>query len=137
MRNAYRLNVIADHDRKIIIFRVIGPMPSVEFAERLFETYEAMEAPWTYSRIMDFRRFEGLVDFAVVEDIARRWAALCAGRMIHSRVAVISLDALDRARVPAASPMFPNETICHFSDYHEAMAWITSPDTGPAAKRSA
>ena len=127
MRDPYRLNVIADHDRKLLIFRLIGPMPSAEFVERLFEAYCGFDKPWTYARIMDMRRFEGLIEFKDVEAMAQRWAELKGGAFYPAKVAVISFDALDKARVPQASTMFPDETICHFSDYYEAMQWVTAP----------
>ncbi len=133
MRDDYRLNFFTDHDRKIMIFRVIGPMPGEEFVERLFESYATVEAPWSFHRVMDFRRFEGLVDYAFIEEIARRWSALCAGRGVRTKVALLSADPLDKARITAAAPMFPNETILYFTDYQEAMAWIAAPDSAAAS----
>lgn len=124
----YRLNFFVDKDRKVLIFRVIGAMPSAEFVQRLFDAYATIDRPWDWSRVMDFRRFEGLIDFSDVEETARRWKDMTTGETYHAKVAVVSTDPLDKARVPTASPLFPNETVCHFSDYHEAMAWILAPD---------
>lgn len=124
----YRLNVFVDEERKVLIFRVIGAMPSAEFTERLYAAYDTLDRPWRWARIMDFRRFEGLIAFADVEEMARRWQVITAGDNYHSKVAVVSADPLDKARVPTASPLFPNETVCHFSDYHEAMAWVVAKD---------
>ncbi|MGZ3298961.1 MAG: hypothetical protein ACXU8O_08100, partial [Asticcacaulis sp.] len=67
MQTDYRLNFFVDDVRRIMIFRVIGAMPGSEFTERLFAGYATVEKPWTYHRIMDFRRFEGLIEFAEVE----------------------------------------------------------------------
>jgi hypothetical protein len=124
--SAYRTNFFVDKDRNILIFRVIGAMPSAEVVEALFAGYATVEAPWTYNRLMDFRRFEGLVDFADVERISTRWAEMIRECDYQSKVAVVSHDALDKVRVPTASPLFPRETLCHFSDYHEAMAWLAN-----------
>ncbi|ESQ90366.1 hypothetical protein ABAC460_09430 [Asticcacaulis sp. AC460] len=124
----YRLNVFVDEDRKVLIFRVIGAMPSAEFVQRLHAAYATIDRPWTWSRVMDFRRFEGVIDLTDVEEMAQRWKAMTADQNYHARVAVVSTDPLDKARVPTASPLFPNETVCHFSDYHDAMAWVLADD---------
>jgi hypothetical protein len=130
----YRLNVFVDEDRRVLIFRLIGAMPSAEFVERLHTAYATIERPWAWSRVMDFRRFEGLIEFSDVEEMARRWQEMTAGEVYHARVAVVSTDPLDKARVPTASPLFPNETVCYFSDYHDAMAWVLASDD--AARRA-
>lgn len=128
MRNAYRLVVFVDDERKIIIIRPIGDMPGAEFVEKLFEAYEGVTAPWLYSRLCDFRRFDGHLQQHDLDEIVRRWQVLAAGQAYHANVAIISLDAFARIRLPSVSPQFPNETICLFTDYHEAMGWLLSAD---------
>lgn len=128
MGSAYRFNFFVDDDRKVIIIRPIGDMPGSVFVERLFAAYADVTAPWTYGRITDFRRFEGYLDNSDLAEIARRWVEMTVGVTYHAYVAVVSTDAVDRLRIPAVSPQFPNETICLFTDYHEAMGWLMAPD---------
>ena len=128
MGSAYRFNVFVDEDRKVIITRPIGDMPGSVFVERLFDAYASVTAPWTYGRISDFRRFEGFLDNSDLAEIARRWKEMTVGIDYHAYVAVVSTDVVDRLRIPAVSPQFPNETICLFTDYHEAMGWLLATD---------
>jgi hypothetical protein len=122
----YRMNVFVDDDRKVMVLRVIGPMPVSEYADRLFEAYAGVPDAWTYARLIDLRRFEGEIGLRDADAIAERWKALTDAVDYHGRVAVVSSDPLDAVRVPAVSPQFPKETICHFSDFHEAMDWLTA-----------
>ncbi|WP_443748171.1 hypothetical protein [Asticcacaulis solisilvae] len=126
MSMPYRMNVFVDDDRKVMVLRVIGPMPGFEYAERLFEAYDTVPDAWNYARLMDFRRFEGELGFKEIDAIADRWKAMTDGIDYHGKVAVVSTDPLDAVRVPAVSPQFPKETVCHFSDFHEAMDWLTA-----------
>lgn len=130
-----RLVFMANPDVRIIVVRPVGAMTGPDFVDRLFEAYAGVEAPWTYNRLNDFRRFEGYISQANLEDIAARWKALAADHAYHAKVAVLSNDHHDRLRVPAASPMFPNETICLFGDFYEAMAWLKKPE--PSAETAA
>jgi hypothetical protein len=123
-----RLNFFVDSDRRVITYRPIGPMLGPVYIASLFEAYAKLEAPWTYSRLADLRRFTGVLSEDDIQDAARRWAALTAGQNYHSHVAVVSLDAWDLVRIPVASKHFPNETICMFTDFHEANGWLTATD---------
>lgn len=114
-------------DEKILVIRVIGAMAHEDMVERLFAVYDTIPEPWTWNRIVDLRRFEAVLTFADIEDLARRWAQLTDGRTYRSKYAVVSADPLEKARVPVASPLFPNEIVCHFSDYHEALKWVQEP----------
>lgn len=128
MSMPYRMNVFVDDDRKVMVLRVIGPMPGSEYAERLFEAYAGVPDAWNYARLLDFRRFEGELGYLETDTIVERWNAITDAIDYHGKVAVVSTDPLDAVRVPAVSPRFPKETICHFSDFHEAMDWLTSRD---------
>lgn len=123
-----RLTFMANPERRLIIVRPIGDLSARAFIDELFAHYASVAEPWTYNRLTDFRRFSGFLSEQNLAEIADRWRALADGHVYHSHVAVVSFDALDRLRVPAVSPMFPNETICLFSDYHEAMGWLTAVD---------
>ncbi|MBW8735321.1 MAG: hypothetical protein JF571_13655 [Asticcacaulis sp.] len=109
-------------------------MPGDEYGDRLFEAYAGVPDPWAYARLMDMRRFEGELTFRNIDAIAERWKAMTDGIDYQSKVAIVSTDPLDAVRVPAASPQFPSETICHFRDFHEAMDWLTASDAEGEAR---
>ena len=126
MRGRYRLNFMVDEASKLIIVRPIGDMPAALLVDQLFDRYLGMTAPWTYRRVNDLRRFEGFFEQDALVEIARRWAALTAGVTYSTQVAVVTHDPLDRVRLPAVSPHFPNETFCLFTDFHEAVGWLNA-----------
>lgn len=128
MRPEYnaRLTFMANAERRIIILRPIGDLSAREFIDQAFEHYARIDAPWTYNRLTDVRRFTGYLSDKDLTEMAARWRDLTEGHDYHAHVAVVSLDIVDRVRIPAVSPMFPNETICMFSDYHEAMGWLSA-----------
>ncbi len=128
MHNRYRLNFIVDEASKLIIVRPIGDMPATAYIDQLFDRYRALSEPWSYRRVNDLRRFEGHLHAAALAEAARRWAELTARVTYSTRVAVVSNDLLDPIRLPAISPQFPNETICLFCDFHEAVGWLLAKD---------
>lgn len=123
-----RLTFMANPELRIVVIRPIGRMTARAFIDQLFENYASVDQPWNYGRLNDFRRFEGYLSEADLQEIADRWKALAAGHDYHAHVAVVSNDAFARVRVPSVAPMFPNETICLFSDFHEAMGWLAAND---------
>ena len=128
MVSEYRFNSFVDKERKILIVRPIGDMPGAYFVDKLFEFYARVDAPWTFNRVSDLRRFDGKLCQADLDKIAELWVKLADGHAYHAHVAVVSLDRLASFRVAAVSSQFPNETICVFTDYHEAIAWLLATD---------
>lgn len=124
----YRFKVFVDHERRVLTVRVIGLMPSAEFVDRLFEAYGRIDQPWTYNRIMDFRRFDGQISADYIEEMGRRWHAMVPPNTPRSKLAVVSCNPIDETRVPSVSPSVPSRAICHFSDFHSAVRWIASQD---------
>ena len=128
MAREYHFNFFVDTERMVIIIRPIGYMPGPYFVEKLFEAYRKLDAPWRFSRINDFRRFDGHFSQDDLDAIAQGWKEIADGQPYSANVAVVSQDPLARLRISAVSPQFPNETICVFSDYHEAMGWVLAND---------
>lgn len=123
-----RLNFLVNTERRIIIMRPIGDLSARDFIDQSIAVYAGVEAPWTYNRLNDVRRFTGYLSDTDLAEMAANWRRLTDGQDYHAHVAIVSLDVLDRVRIPSVSPMFPNETMCLFSDYHEAMGWLTAAD---------
>jgi hypothetical protein len=128
MRTRCRLNIFVDDARKVIIVRPIGPLPARRFIDDVFEACAAIDSPWEYHRLNDFRRFGTTLADEDVREMASRWAALTEGHSHPTRVAVVRLDSWNEVRLPGISPLFPNDTLCVFTDYHEAMGWLIAKD---------
>ena len=126
MRDRCRLNFIVDEAARLVIIRPIGDMPAAAFIEQVFEGYRSLSEPWNWRRVNDFRRFEGYLDDEAMAEIVRLWAELTDGVTYRANVAVVTMNPRDHIRIPAVSPQFPGETICIFTDYHEAVGWLLS-----------
>lgn len=128
MDKAYRFNFYVDADHRVLVVRLIGAMPAHEFLNRLFEAYDTVAEPWTYNRIMDFRRFRGLLSSADIAEMGRRWMAMAPPDCPRTRLAIVGSGMTDDAGGPAVCPNVPNRLVCHFSDYHLARDWAISTD---------
>ena len=128
MDKAYRFNFYVDAEQRVLVVRLIGAMPAHEFLNRLFEAYDTVAEPWTYNRIMDFRRFRGLLSSADIAEMGRRWMAMVPSDCKRTRLAIVG-SGLDRdIGGPAVCPNVPNRLVCHFSDYHLARDWVIATD---------
>ncbi len=119
---------IDDKDSLLLIVRAIGDMPGDVLADNIIAAYRSVKAPWTYGRIIDLRRHTGYVSDGDRGRIARAWAEITAGVEYHAHVAMLMHDPYERLRLPKISNDFPKETICLFSDYHEAVGWHLAAD---------
>lgn len=124
----FRLVFFVDMERRILIARPVGHATGAEFVAKLFEAYATVDAPWTFRRLHDHRRFEGTFDAVDQEEYLVRWAILAEGQTYHTDVAVVELMANDTMRHATPSPVSANEQICYFTDYHEAMGWLLASD---------
>ncbi len=128
MTDRYRFNFYVNTEHRMLIARVIGDMPSNDYASRMAEAYAKVDEPWTYSRLIDFRRFDGHITQGDVEEMARQWADLTEGQDFRADVAIVSFDPNYKIRAPIRSPYNFHETLCYFMDYHEAIGWLLAED---------
>ncbi len=128
MNKAYRFNFYVDTDNRVLVVRLIGAMPAHEFLNQLFESYGTVPEPWTYNRIMDFRRFRGLLSSADIAEMGRRWMAMVPADCKRTRLAIVGSGMDTPKSVATVSPEVPNRLVCHFSDYHQARDWAISTD---------
>lgn len=129
MNKAYRFNFYVDTDNRVLVVRPIGAIPAHDFLDRLFESYGTIAEPWTYNRIMDFRRFRGLLSSADIVEMGRRWMAMVPPDCKRTRLAIVGSGLDTPKSVATVSPLVPNRMLRHFSDYHEARDWAISTDT--------
>ncbi len=124
MSRGFHLSTRIDEARKLIIFAVSGQIGSTALTDRLIAAYSGIEAPWTYDRLFDYRRSEGVVHFDEIRRLAAWWQDRTGGVSYHSRVAVIVTNPFDQARVHIVSELFPNETRGSFFTLDEALDWL-------------
>ena len=127
MSDKYRFSVTCNAEKRIVIIRVTGPMPSAMVIDKFLETYRSLQAPWSYRRLIDYRRFEGLINYEDIERFSRSWADLICGNTTGSRVAVVTLDPLELARPSTVNHLFPNDVIRAFDSVDQALDWFDEP----------
>ncbi len=127
MADKYRFSVMRDDDKKIIISRIAGPMPSAEIMEHFLNAYRELETPWLYKRLVDYRKFEGMIDYADIEYFSRQWAALIGNNTHNSRVAIVTHDALELARTSTVDHLFPHDIVRAFETMDQALDWFDEP----------
>jgi hypothetical protein len=120
----YRLSVTIDETKKLLIGRVLGPMPSRILTEEFLSAYAALEKPWYYNRLIDYRRFTGTVDYADAEYFARQWAEWVKDDAHRSKVAFVTLDPLELARTSTIAHLFPHDIMKGFTSPDEALEWL-------------
>lgn len=107
-----------------IVFSIRGQIDSRELIDRYIEIYSAIEAPWTYDRVFDYRRSDGIVDHADVDRIAAWWAQHIAPDAPRSRVALIVNNPLDLVRARGVSDQFPKDERQTFLSLDDALSWL-------------
>jgi len=128
MADVARFNFFHDPDKRLIVARPIGAMPGGDFVDKLFEAYRTIERPWTYHRLNDFRRYEGVLSNTDLARMSHLWSELTGDHDYETYVAVVSYDYQVQQRMPKVSPQFPKETICLFTGYHDAINWLLADD---------
>ena len=113
-----------DTDHRLITMRLFGREPSDHYADHIIAVYWKVPELWRYNRLIDHRKFRGLI---VLDDLQRMrvaWQDLTAGRHSHPRVAFLTRSALTRARIAAHGDIFPDHTRRVFTNVAEAMDWV-------------
>lgn len=107
-----------------IVFSIRGQIDSRVLVDRYIEIYSGIEAPWTYDRVFDYRRSDGIVEFADVERIAQWWAAHIAPDAPVTKVAIIVNNPLDLLRARGAGDLFPKDERRTFPSLDDALSWL-------------
>ena len=107
-----------------IVFSIRGQIDSRVLIDRYIEIYSGIAAPWTYDRVFDYRRSDGLVEHVDVERIARWWADHIDPDCPRTRVAVIVNNPLDLLRARGVADLFPGEERRTFLSIDDALSWL-------------
>ncbi len=111
-------------DTRRIVFSVRGEIDSRVLIDRYIEIYSGIDAPWTYDRVFDYRRSDGLVAHADVARIAQWWASQIDAACPHTRVAIIVNNPLDLLRARGVGDLFPREERRTFLSIDDALSWL-------------
>ncbi len=128
MSRPFRVGAQVDQDRKLITFTMAGEIDTQVMCEHWKAVYQRVEMPWTYRRLFDYRRAEGMVEFDELSRFADWWRAFTSGADYSTKVAVIVNNALDKARVHTANALFPGDRRESFTAVDEALDWLDRMD---------
>jgi hypothetical protein len=124
MARRFHARAQIDEDRHRIVFVIAGDIDSRALIDHFIEIYAGLAEPWTYDRLFDYRRAEGLVDFDEITRLAAWWQERVGNRDYSTRCAVVVNNALDHARVQVVSTLFPREIREAFTTLDEALEWL-------------
>jgi hypothetical protein len=113
-----------DTQSRLITIRLFGREPSACYAEQIIEVYRSVRWVWRYNRLIDQRKFRGMIVVDDLKQMSAVWKSLTAGQMERPRVAFLTRDPLDHARIVANADLFPGQTRRAFTSVAEAMAWV-------------
>ncbi len=111
-------------DNRRIVFSIRGDIDSRVLIDRYIEIYGEVADPWTYDRVFDYRRADGLVERDDVARIAAWWARRIPADCPQTKVAVIVNNALDLARARSVSDLFPKDVRQTFLSIDDALSWF-------------
>lgn len=127
MPAGFRISHRIDETQNRLLVTVRGAYEGASLIDALIEIYQQIEQPWTYDRVMDMRAAEG---FTSLQDLTRAAQALAvmAGTPPppRKRLALISQDPLDKARLAGIGDIFPKDYIQTFESLDEALTWLDS-----------
>ncbi len=128
MPQGFQVTGRVEADTRRIVFGIRGQIDSRVLIDRLIEIYSGIDAPWTYDRVFDYRRSDGLVEHADVDRIAQWWAARIAPDCARTKVAIIVNNPLDLLRARTVSDQFPKDDRRTFLSLDDALVWLDTKD---------
>ncbi len=124
MPGAFHINTQVHEDSRLIVFTIKGEIDSAALIQDWMKTFSALDRPWRYDRLYDYRRSEGLVDFDELTRFAKWWSDLTQGIEYACKIAVIVNNPLDQIRVNLVAKLFPYEERQAFESRGDAMRWL-------------
>ena len=124
MPQGFQVTGRVEPDTHRIVFSIRGQIDSHVLVDRYIEIYSAIDAPWTYDRVFDYRRSDGIVEYADIDRIAGWWAEHIAPDSPRTRVAIIVNNSLDLARARGVSDQFPKDDRQSFLSLDDALSWL-------------
>ncbi len=124
MSTRSRLSMTVDEASRIIVLRYLGHIEGEQINSSMMQQLAQLPEPWTYDSIVDMRRYEGVVLADEIQELGMRWALLAQGRDRGHFTAVISDDALVKARLHITQSAFPFRTLAYFDSFDDGLDWI-------------
>jgi hypothetical protein len=119
-----RLTLTFDEPSRIFVARYFGEIEGDDINDNMMDQLTRVDESWTYDSIIDMRRYDGTVLVTEIEALSRRWALFAQGRDRGCFTAIISEDALVKARLPVTQSLFPTRIMAVFATFDEGLDWL-------------
>jgi len=129
MPRGFHVSAQVQEDDRLIIFRITGDIDSHALIEKWIAIYSEIAEPWTYNRLFDYRRAEGIVEYDQIARFAIWWDQRTHGVDYLGKVAIIVNNPLDLARVNTVSTQFPRDIRRAFMTLDEGLNWLNEGDS--------
>jgi len=122
---AYRFRYHIDEARRLIVFRVTGDVPSTVLNDKFVAAYRKIPDSARYDRLIDYRRYTGYIEFGDLQDFSRKMAYINRDRPVAYKVAIVTSDAFEHARLATLQGLF-SEEMRAFSSMDDALDWLAA-----------
>lgn len=116
-----------DETRHLITMRLFGREDSAYYADQIIAMYRSVPDIWRYNRLVDHRKFRGMIVLDDLRRVSQAWRELAADR--EPRVAFLTRSALTRSRISAHSEVFSGQHPKVFTNLTDAMVWVSENET--------
>lgn len=130
MPEGFRVRTEVDETLKLISFSVRGTIVSAALTDQLIAAHSIVEKVWTYNRLFDYRHAIGHYEYEDVKRLKAWWVDQKPPTAPHRKTAILSPDALTRARINTFDPaLLHKDENRAFETMDEALDWlkVTTP----------
>ena len=128
MSRRSRISLTVDTPNLILSARLYSLYDEADGAPDLVDHLKAAGQPWLYNIIIDFRRFEAILDDVYIAYLANKWAQLERGRDGGKRLCVVTSDPCLKARLSGLSAAMPQREVALFDCFDQGLDWTRTGD---------
>ncbi len=118
-----------DDERHLISMSLTGREDSAHYADQIIAVYREVPEVWRYNRLVDHRRFRGMITFDDLRRMSEVWADVTAGHGRVPKVAFLTRSALTQSRIVAHNEVFAQQHRRAFTNLAEALDWVVEDET--------
>ncbi len=128
MSKRSRFAVTVDRANMILIIRFHSVRNDQESGPDLIDQLAAVENPWLFNAIFDFRRYEADLSRDYLNFLTEKWTAFTRGRDQDRSMALVGGDTDLAFNLKAMLDVMPDRRIGIFDTFDEGLDWIKAGD---------
>jgi len=123
MSQRSRISLTVDTPNHILIVRPYSAYDEGSGEPDLVDHLRQAGQPWLFNIIIDFRRFEAIVDDVYIAFLTNKWTQLERGRDDAKRLAIVTGDPCLKARLATLHIALPQRKVAFFTNFDEGLDW--------------